>query len=118
MAELLQTERTYVKDLETCIKFFLEEMRSGGANVPAPLQGKEDVIFGNMEEIHDFHNDIFLRELEKYETMPEDVGHCFVTWVSMLVFAEAYTVEHPFKFLDLMFSHILCLIFSHLMAII
>ncbi|KDR16954.1 Triple functional domain protein, partial [Zootermopsis nevadensis] len=82
MAELLQTERTYVKDLETCIKFFLDEMRSGSANVPAPLQGKEDVIFGNMEEIYDFHNDVFLRELEKYETMPEDVGHCFVTWVS------------------------------------
>jgi hypothetical protein len=85
MAELLQTERTYVKDLETCIKFFLEEMRSSGANVPSPMQGKEDVLFGNMEEIYVFHNDVFLRELEKYETMPEDVGHCFVTWVSMQV---------------------------------
>jgi len=89
MAELLQTERTYVKDLETCIKFFLDEMRSGGTSIPPPLQGKEDVIFGNMEEIHDFHNDVFLRELEKYETMPEDVGHCFVTWVSMNILVEA-----------------------------
>jgi hypothetical protein len=89
MAELLQTERTYVKDLETCIKFFLDEMRSGGTIIPPPLQGKEDVIFGNMEEIHDFHNDVFLRELEKYETMPEDVGHCFVTWVSTNIFVEA-----------------------------
>ena len=25
---------------------------------------------------------VFLKELEKYETIPEDVGHCFVTWVS------------------------------------
>lgn len=25
---------------------------------------------------------IFLKELEKYEQLPEDVGHCFVTWVS------------------------------------
>lgn len=24
---------------------------------------------------------IFLKELEKYESLPEDVGHCFVTWV-------------------------------------
>lgn len=24
---------------------------------------------------------IFLKELEKYEQLPEDVGHCFVTWV-------------------------------------
>jgi hypothetical protein len=89
MAELLQTERTYVKDLETCTKFFLDEMCSGGISIPPPLQGKEDVIFGNMEEIHDFHNDVFLQELEKYETMPEDVGHCFVTWVRMNIFVEA-----------------------------
>lgn len=25
---------------------------------------------------------IFLKELEKYEQLPEDVGHCFVTWVT------------------------------------
>lgn len=25
---------------------------------------------------------IFLKELENYEQLPEDVGHCFVTWVS------------------------------------
>ena len=29
---------------------------------------------------------IFLKELEKYETIPEDVGHCFVTWVCMFDF--------------------------------
>lgn len=27
---------------------------------------------------------IFLKELEKYEQLPEDVGHCFVTWVTNL----------------------------------
>jgi len=26
---------------------------------------------------------VFLKELEKYEMLPEDVGHCFVTWVSV-----------------------------------
>ena len=25
---------------------------------------------------------IFLKELVNYEQLPEDVGHCFVTWVS------------------------------------
>jgi len=52
------------------------------SQVPSSLRGKEDIIFGNIEEILAFHRDIFLRELEKYETIPEDVGHCFVTWVS------------------------------------
>lgn len=79
MAELMQTERAYVNDLATCIKCFLEEFRSG-RNVPQALVGQEDIIFGNIREIHHFHQKIFLRELEKYETMPEDVGHCFVTW--------------------------------------
>lgn len=79
MAELLQTERTYVKDLETCIKCFLHEMRASSC-IPQAILSKEDIIFGNIEEIYQFHNSIFLKELEKYETMPEDVGHCFVTW--------------------------------------
>ncbi|XP_073973142.1 trio Rho guanine nucleotide exchange factor isoform X3 [Rhodnius prolixus] len=80
MAELLQTERTYVKDLDTCIKVFLEEMRCGADVAPQSLHGKERIIFGNVEDIRNFHRDVFLKELEKYETMPEDVGHCFVTW--------------------------------------
>lgn len=83
MAELLQTERSYVKDLETCIKCFLYEMRANSdGNVPSGLVGKENVLFANIEEIYDFHQNIFLKELEKYETMPEDVGHCFVTWAA------------------------------------
>ncbi|KAL3284864.1 hypothetical protein HHI36_019002 [Cryptolaemus montrouzieri] len=80
MAELLQTERSYVKDLELCIRCFLNEMKAPNANAPPILVGKESLIFGNIEEIYNFHNHIFLKELEKYETMPEDVGHCFVTW--------------------------------------
>lgn len=85
MAELLQTERTYVKDLDICIKVFLEEMRHHN-NIPLGIQGKESIIFGNIEDIRNFHRDVFLKELEKYETMPEDVGHCFVTWVRVFIY--------------------------------
>ncbi|XP_046409767.1 kalirin isoform X2 [Neodiprion fabricii] len=95
MAELLQTERTYVKDLETCIRCFFEETRSGRGNVPAGLQGRESMIFSNMEEIYQFHSDIFLRELEKYETMPEDVGHCFVTWAAKFDMYVTYCKNKP-----------------------
>lgn len=87
MAELLQTERTYVKDLETCIKVFLDELRTH-PYVPLGIQNREDIIFSNIEDIRDFHRDVFLKELEKYETMPEDVGHCFVTWVSNAVITD------------------------------
>ncbi|XP_037933419.1 triple functional domain protein isoform X2 [Teleopsis dalmanni] len=94
MAELMQTERTYVKDLETCIKCFLEEFRTGHG-VPAALIGKEDILFGNMREIYYFHQKIFLRALEKYETMPEDVGHCFVTWASKFDMYVHYCKNKP-----------------------
>ncbi|XP_039965934.1 triple functional domain protein [Bactrocera tryoni] len=94
MAELMQTERTYVKDLETCIKCFLEEFRTG-QSVPAALAGKEDTLFGNIREIYNFHQKIFLRELEKYETMPEDVGHCFVTWATKFDMYVYYCKNKP-----------------------
>lgn len=95
MAELLQTERTYVKDLETCIRCFLEEMRKGHHNVPAGLVGKEKILFANIEDIHAFHEKIFLRELEKYETMPEDIGHCFVTWAAKFDVYVEYCKNKP-----------------------
>ncbi len=84
MGELLETERSYVKDLELAINCFLKPMRAAGSrdpSLPAALRGKEAIIFGNVEDILAFHKSTFLKELEKYETMPEDVGHCFVTWV-------------------------------------
>lgn len=97
MAELLQTERTYVKDLETCIRCFLEETRypSPGNFPPTGLQSRVSIIFGNIEEIYKFHCDTFLRELEKYETMPEDVGHCFVTWAAKFDMYVTYCTNKP-----------------------
>ncbi|EDS35252.1 guanine-nucleotide-exchange-factor [Culex quinquefasciatus] len=94
MAELLQTERTYVKDLETCINVFVSELKSG-VNVPTNLVGKEHILFSNIEDIFAFHEKIFLRELEKYETMPEDVGHCFVTWAAKFDMYVFYCQNKP-----------------------
>ncbi|XP_026826598.1 kalirin isoform X2 [Ooceraea biroi] len=95
MAELLQTERTYVKDLETCIRCFLDETRCGKGNVPLGLQSRESIIFSNIEEIYQFHSNVFLRELEKYETMPEDVGHCFVVWAPKFDMYVTYCKNKP-----------------------
>lgn len=87
MAELLQTEKTYVRDLHEClevrkgrllVKFslteqvfsclpylsfylsvcqtYLWEMTSGVEEIPPGIANKEHIIFGNMQEIYDFHN--------------------------------------------------------------
>ena len=93
MRELLQTERIYVKDLQVCLKTYMQEARKSSA--PASLQGKEGTIFCNMEEILDFHKSIFLQELEKYESIPEDVGHCFVTWAPKFDIYVKYCKAQP-----------------------
>ena len=58
-------------------------------------RGKAETIFGNLEEILAFHREIFLKELEKYESMPEDVGHCFVTWASKFDAYVKYCTNKP-----------------------
>lgn len=94
MAELLQTERVYVRDLQECIEVsfpfqtaggfqaghkvtqvefnsllkwkwffqtYLWEMTSGSEDVPPGLSNKDDVVFGNIQDIYEFHN----RSVEK-----------------------------------------------------
>ncbi|XP_037618055.1 kalirin-like isoform X2 [Sebastes umbrosus] len=95
MAELLQTERVYVRDLQECIETYLWEMTSGSEDVPAGLNNKDDVVFGNIQDIYEFHNSIFLKELENYEQLPEDVGHCFVTWADKFHMYVTYCRNKP-----------------------
>ena len=95
MAELLETERSYVKDLESAVQCFLLPMRRNPDQTPQPLLGKEDIIFGNVEEILAFHKSIFLKALEKYECMPEDVGHAFVTWAPKFDSYVKYCTNKP-----------------------
>ncbi|XP_060724800.1 kalirin RhoGEF kinase b isoform X2 [Tachysurus vachellii] len=95
MAELLQTERAYVRDLQECLETFLWEMTSGMDEIPQGIANKEHVIFGNIQEIFDFHNNIFLKELENYEQLPEDVGHCFVTWADKFHMYVTYCKNKP-----------------------
>ncbi|TNN54902.1 Triple functional domain protein [Liparis tanakae] len=42
-----------------------------------------------------FVSSIFLKELEKYEQLPEDVGHCFVTWADKFQMYVNYCKNKP-----------------------
>ncbi|KAM3608101.1 uncharacterized protein V6R79_019102 [Siganus canaliculatus] len=95
MAELLQTEKTYVRDLNECLENYLWEMTSGVEEIPPGIANKEHIIFGNMQDIYDFHNNIFLKELVNYEQLPEDVGHCFVTWADKFHIYVDYCKNKP-----------------------
>ncbi|XP_068592101.1 triple functional domain protein isoform X1 [Cebidichthys violaceus] len=95
MAELIQTEKTYVRDLRECMDTYLWEMTSGVEEIPPGIVNKEHIIFGNMQDLYEFHHNIFLKELEKYEQLPEDVGHCFVTWADKFQMYVNYCKNKP-----------------------
>ncbi|XP_054619202.1 triple functional domain protein isoform X6 [Dunckerocampus dactyliophorus] len=95
MAELIQTEKAYVRDLRECMDTYLWEMTSGVEEIPPGIINKELIIFGNMQDLYEFHHNIFLKELEKYEQLPEDVGHCFVTWADKFQMYVNYCKNKP-----------------------
>uniref|UniRef100_A0A4W5L624 DH domain-containing protein n=1 Tax=Hucho hucho TaxID=62062 RepID=A0A4W5L624_9TELE len=57
MNELLETERGYVEELHCVLQGYASEMDNPAmaSLMPAPLQNKKDVLFGNMPEIYHFH---------------------------------------------------------------
>lgn len=89
MSELLQTERTYVQDLRICIETYFYDYIN-------KRNGKDaEKLFGNLKQIFEFHDKTFLKELEKYESMPEDVGHCFVTFANQFDIYVSYCKNKP-----------------------
>ncbi|XP_053642336.2 guanine nucleotide exchange factor DBS isoform X4 [Cherax quadricarinatus] len=80
LKELLDTERVYVSELCSILKGYKDEMLNPEMQplIPINLYGKSDLLFGNMEEIFRFHNDVFLRDLENCINTPELIGLCFV----------------------------------------
>ncbi|KAE8299004.1 Guanine nucleotide exchange factor DBS DBL's big sister [Larimichthys crocea] len=97
MNELLETERAYVEELLCVLQGYASEMDNPAMVhlMPAPLQNKKEVLFGNMPEIYHFHRRTFLRELEQYTDCPELVGRCFLERMTDLQIYEKYCHNKP-----------------------
>ncbi|XP_045491774.1 guanine nucleotide exchange factor DBS-like isoform X3 [Colias croceus] len=80
LAELLQTERIYVQELGSILAGYKEEMEKPENQhiLPAGLVGQADVLFGNLHELFTFHQEVFLKDLEKSISATELVALCFV----------------------------------------
>ncbi|XP_012881390.1 PREDICTED: proto-oncogene DBL [Dipodomys ordii] len=78
--ELIQTEKVYVQELFTVLLGYRAEMDNPDmfALMPPLLRNKKDILFGNMAEIYEFHNNIFMSSLENCSHAPERVGSCFL----------------------------------------
>ncbi|XP_014681378.1 PREDICTED: guanine nucleotide exchange factor DBS-like isoform X2 [Priapulus caudatus] len=80
MRELFETERAYVAELKSIIEGYVQQMENPEWQdlIPVSLIGKAETLFGNLEELYQFHNDVFLKDLEQCVSNPSLVGQCFV----------------------------------------
>ena len=83
LQELLESELTYVQDLEQCvdyIKYMRESKDKEEADIPMPEDlkaGKDRMVFGNIEAIFEWHRDFFRKNLEKCIKQPLELGQLF-----------------------------------------
>jgi len=83
LQELLETELMYVTDLEqaaTYITYMRNSKEAEEADIRMPddlREGKDRMIFGNLESIFEWHRDFFSKNLEKCISNPVDLGNLF-----------------------------------------
>ena len=90
--EILETERTYCNDLKYVIDNFLYDDID---KCPDSVIKHKDIIFSNIEELHSFHNDIFLEELRKLMDTPQNIGLLFVKQKYNFQLYSAYCKNRP-----------------------
>uniref|UniRef100_A0A3Q3QAW6 Uncharacterized protein n=1 Tax=Monopterus albus TaxID=43700 RepID=A0A3Q3QAW6_MONAL len=61
--EMVQSEKDYVKDLGVIVEGFMSRLEVRG--IPEDMTGKDKIVFGNIQQIYDWHRDFFLVELER-----------------------------------------------------
>ncbi|XP_046672964.1 guanine nucleotide exchange factor DBS-like isoform X2 [Homalodisca vitripennis] len=79
LTELLDTERIYVSELGSILTGYKYTMSQEDMKplLPAGLEGKADILFGNLEELYRFHGEVFLQDLENCISTTELVALCF-----------------------------------------
>ncbi len=90
---MIETERDYVRSLYYVIENYMQELLR--EDIPQALRGQRNVIFGNIERIHDFHQQDFLRELEYYDHHPLKVGAVFLKHESKFYLYALYNKNKP-----------------------
>ncbi|NXU42620.1 MCF2L factor, partial [Drymodes brunneopygia] len=95
--ELIETERVYVEELQSIIEGYASEMDNPSLVhlIPSALQNKKEILFGNLPEIYDFHNRIFLKEIEHCIENPELLARCFLKRKEDLQIYEKYCQNKP-----------------------
>uniref|UniRef100_A0A674CNQ9 Si:ch211-269k10.2 n=1 Tax=Salmo trutta TaxID=8032 RepID=A0A674CNQ9_SALTR len=93
MAEMISTEREYVRSLSYVIEHYFPEMER--LDLPQDLWGKRSIIFGNMEKLCNFHCQYFLKELEASAHSPLSISSCFLRHEDQFGMYALYSKNKP-----------------------
>ncbi|XP_058562213.1 pleckstrin homology domain-containing family G member 4B isoform X2 [Neofelis nebulosa] len=93
MAEMVSTEKEYVRSLGYVIDNYFPEMER--TDLPQDLRGKRSMIFGNLEKLYDFHRQHFLAELERCQPCPLAAGRGFLRHEEQFGMYALYSKNKP-----------------------
>uniref|UniRef100_A0A915I1K8 DH domain-containing protein n=1 Tax=Romanomermis culicivorax TaxID=13658 RepID=A0A915I1K8_ROMCU len=93
LAELVETERDYVKDLGLVVGGYMPALES--ADVPEDIRTKSRFVFANIQQIYEFHKNIFLKEIEPCMDDYEFVSRAFVKYERRLHMYVVYCQNKP-----------------------
>ncbi|GAB6020091.1 hypothetical protein CHUAL_002825 [Chamberlinius hualienensis] len=91
--EIVETERTYVNDLQEIIEGYLNYLKTGCFKVEIGSQNITD-LFGNIEDIWRFNKE-YLKELEQCAYNPASVAKCFVQHKAGFSVYTLYCTNYP-----------------------
>ncbi|XP_060687740.1 pleckstrin homology domain-containing family G member 1 isoform X1 [Hemiscyllium ocellatum] len=90
--EILETERTYVEDLRSIVKDYLDCITD---QLRLPLGTEERLaLFGNIRDIYRFNSDL-LQDLESCDSDPVAIAECFVAKSEEFHIYTQYCTNYP-----------------------
>ncbi|VEN44700.1 unnamed protein product [Callosobruchus maculatus] len=80
LKELIDTEEAYVRDLSMIVEGYIATMKDPDCKIPMPedlKDGKDKLVFGNIEMIYDWHKNFFLKSLQQAIENPIELASLF-----------------------------------------
>ncbi|XP_033722287.1 rho guanine nucleotide exchange factor 25 isoform X2 [Tursiops truncatus] len=93
LTELVETEKMYVEDLGQIVEGYMATMAAQG--VPENLRGRDRIVFGNIQQIYEWHRDYFLQELQRCLKDPDWLAQLFIKHERRLHMYVVYCQNKP-----------------------
>ncbi|XP_005571412.1 rho guanine nucleotide exchange factor 25 isoform X4 [Macaca fascicularis] len=93
LSELVETEKMYVDDLGQIVEGYMATMAAQG--VPESLRGRDRIVFGNIQQIYEWHRDYFLQELQRCLKDPDWLAQLFIKHERRLHMYVVYCQNKP-----------------------